>query len=196
MKVLGLDVSTSNVGLCLLDTERPQNASLVLAIGITIGKKKGLYAKSCDVREALERVVREHRIDAVVIEESLQAFRSRMSSAHTIATLNRFNGIVSYVARTVTGAPVVLGNVISVRKALGIKLDKKSPVGTKDQVLQWVKCQESMAQFSWPIKDIKSGPSKGTSRMADHCYDIADAYVMARWGADNLKITDLDDTIL
>jgi Holliday junction resolvasome RuvABC endonuclease subunit len=196
MKVLGLDVSTSNVGLCLLDTECPQSSSLILAVGIPIGKKKGLYAKSCEVREALERMAHEHRVDVVVIEESLQAFRSRMSSAHTIATLNRFNGIVSYISRTVTGAPVVLGNVIAVRKALGIKLDKKSPVGTKEQVLQWVKCQEPMSQFSWPTKDIKSGPNKGTSRMADHCYDIADAYVMARWGADNLKIADLDDTIL
>ena len=49
MKVLGLDVSTSNVGFCLLDTECSQSNGVLLAYGIPLGKTKGLYAKSCVV---------------------------------------------------------------------------------------------------------------------------------------------------
>jgi len=196
VKVLGLDVSTSNVGFCLLDTECSQSNGVLLAYGIPLGKIKGLYAKSCVIRSSIQEIAKDYCVDVVVVEEPLQAFRSRMSSAHTIAKLNRFNGIVSFIARSEINCPVQMGNVISVRKSVGIKLEKKSDKNTKEQILEWVAARKEMKNFEWPTKKLKSGPNAGTIRHEDYCYDIADAFVVALWGSMFLKIEDLDDTIL
>ena len=196
MRVLGLDVSTSNVGICLMDTEQPQMHRVVLAKGIPLSKQKGLYAKSCKVRETILELSDQHRIDVIAIEESLQAFRRNMSSAKTIRTLNRFNGIVSWIARSELDAPVVPGNVISVRNKINLKIEKKSEKTTKEQVLEWVSQHPDMSAFQWPTKVMKSGPKKGETRKEIFCYDIADAFVMALWGCDHLKNEDLDSTIL
>ena len=196
MKVLGLDISTSNVGMCLMDTEQPQMHRVVLAKGIPLLKEKGLYAKSCKVRDSILAVSDRHSIDVVAIEESLQAFRRNMSSAKTIRTLNRFNGIVSWIARSELDTPVVSGNVISVRNKIGLKIEKKSDKTTKEQVLDWVSQHPEMIKFEWPTKVMKSGPQKGEIRKEIFCYDIADAFVMALWGCNHLKIEDIDSTIL
>lgn len=196
MKVLGLDVSTSNVGICLMDSKGPQDVRNLLAIAVPMSKVKGLYAKSCVIQDVLHDVSRQHKVDLIVIEESLQAFRSRMSSAKTISTLNRFNGIVSFISRSIFDVPVCLGNVISVRKAVGISIDKKSDLNTKEQVLHWTKQRPEMLEFDWPTKILKSGPRKGEKIDEPFCFDIADAFVMALWGCTQLKIEDIDTTIL
>ena len=196
MKILGLDVSTSNVGICLMDTEQPQMHRVVLAIATPLSKEKGLYAKTCKVRDTIIDILSDHDIDVVAIEESLQAFRRNMSSARTIRTLNRFNGIISWIARSESRAPVVLGNVIAVRNKVGLKIDKKSNETTKEQVLEWVSQHPEMKDFEWPTKILKSGPQKGKSRNEVLCYDIADAFVMALWGCDHLNNEEIDSTIL
>tara|TARA_R110001583_G_scaffold93701_1_gene236721 strand:+ start:234 stop:824 length:591 start_codon:yes stop_codon:yes gene_type:complete len=196
LKVLGLDVSTSNVGICVMDTEASQRHRVLVAMAIPLSKKKGLYVKSCEVRDVLEKLSLEHKVDVVVIEESLQAFRRNMSSARTICTLNRFNGVISWIARSIMDAPVVLGNVISVRNKVGLKIDRKSDINTKEQVLNWVSLHPDMINFSWPTKILKSGPSKGTERREDFCYDIADSFVVALWGCEHLNIEGLDPTII
>lgn len=189
-------MSTSNVGICIMDTEQPQRHRVVLARGIPLSKEKGLYAKSCRVRETILEISSSHKIDVVAIEESLQAFRRNMSSAKTIRTLNRFNGIVSWISRSELDAPVVPGNVISVRNKIDLKIIKKSEKSTKEQVFEWVSKHPDMLSFEWPKKIMKSGPSRGEIRKEIFCYDIADAFVMALWGCDYLKNEDLDSTIL
>jgi hypothetical protein len=192
--IIGLDISTSNIGICAIDSEAPLGKKLLGAIGLQLSKTKGLFAKAELFRSSLIEFVSKIgvEVDAIVIEESLQAFRRNMSSAGTIAKLNRFNGIVSYIARSEIGVPLYAANVVSSRKQIGLKLIKKSPVNTKDQVLKWVKEHAEMDSFDWPKKTLKSGPSKGEVRDEVFCYDIADAFVVAFWGAKNLKNDMLD----
>jgi Holliday junction resolvasome RuvABC endonuclease subunit len=196
MKVLGLDVSTSNVGVCVIDTEEPQSSRVVLAYGIPMSKIKGLWTKSCELRDHLRRVEQDHIVDLVVVEESLQSFRSRMSSAGTIAKLNRFNGIASFIAKSQFDCPLYLANVISTRKSVGCSIDRKSVLGTKEQVLRWVMARPEMKTFEWPTKILKGGPNKGTERRKEICYDIADAFVVAVFGADILKNDAIDATVV
>lgn len=195
MKVLGLDISTSNVGICLIDSEVPPEHSVVLAIGYPISKLKGLYVKSCAIQDAFLSIKKEHTIDVIVVEEPLEAFRKGMSSAHTIAHLNRFNGIISFLARTTFNRPVVLCNAVEARKQVGIKLDKKSEIGTKDQVLTWVKSRAEMQKYAWPMKQMKSGPHAGQMREEGHCYDIADSFVVSLWGTKFLQSAVLDESV-
>ena len=193
MIVLGLDISTANIGLCVLD-----DGTLIHAEGLPMSKTKGLFAKAECFRQTLDELHQtllsaEVEIDAIVVEQSLQAFRRRMSSASTIATLNRFNGIVSYIARRRFSVPLYQVNAVSARKQIGLTINKKSEKTTKDQILCWVKQQPPMNTFDWPTKILKGGPDKGSVRDEVYCYDIADAFVVARWGIQHLKKDMLDD---
>ena len=69
-------------------------------------------------------------------------------------------------------------NVNSARKAAGLKIDRKSDLSTKEQVFSFVKDQ--LPKYDWPTRMLKSGPRKGLVLFADSCYDISDAYIIAR----------------
>ena len=196
MKILGIDVSTSNIGICVIDTGQSQMNRVCEAYGLPLSKVRGLYTKSCEFRDHIQRISQDHIINVIVVEEPLQSFRSRMSSAGTIALLNRFNGIASYIARSELRCPLTLVNSVSARKSVGCAIDRKSTVETKEQVLQWAMARPEMEMYQWPTKVLKGGPDKGKTRRKEICYDIADAFVVAVWGADVLKIDDLDDIVV
>jgi len=171
--ILGLDVSTSNVGWCLLD----RKGTLLEAGAVELSKKKDIFEKASAVREVLAQISARNEISSVAIEENLQAFRPGFSSAKTIVTLARFNGIVTLMAFEETGVRPDFINVNSARKSAGLKIIKKSEVSTKDQVLNFVK--QKVPNFDWPTRTLKSGTRKGLVIPADCCYDIADAYIVA-----------------
>ena len=183
MIVLGLDVSTSNVGMCVLQTNK-DTTTLLHAEGLSLTKVKGLIPKAAAFKQAAMKLRSDlsrqgYKVTEVVVEEPLQAFRSRMSSAGTIATLNRFNGMVSFIASELFGLEAQMANVVSIRKQVGLKLDKKSEKNTKEQVFDWVSQNYVMEEFTWPTKVLKSGPNKGLTRFDACCFDIADAFVVA-----------------
>ena len=68
-------------------------------------------------------------------------------------------------------------NVNNARKTVFLKIDRKSDLSTKEQVLSFV--QGKLPDFTWPMRTLKSGARKGLVIPADSCYDIADAYVIA-----------------
>ena len=90
----------------------------------------------------------------------------------TINTLARFNGAASLIAYEVCNnlKPIFL-NATSARSKLGIKLDRKSDVPTKQQIFEFVKPQ---VEIEWPMTK--------TGKVNTACYDMADAYVLARAG--------------
>ena len=62
-------------------------------------KYKDFFKKAEFVSEGLREIYAQYgkEIEAVYIEQSLQSFRSGFSSAKTLSTLSRFNGIVSWI---------------------------------------------------------------------------------------------------
>ena len=182
MKLLGLDISTTVTAYTLVDTERPENDLVVKYEGIHLSKKKSLYDKAEIIKETFQNLSQNHTIDKVYAEESLQAFRRGLSSAKTLSTLTRFNGIVCYLAQGIFRAEVDLINVIHARSKLCIKLDRKSNIKTKDQVLSWALSNPSLTNIDWPEKTLKSGPRAGLTVKDPSCYDIADAAVMSLYG--------------
>lgn len=174
--ILGLDISTSNVGFCILDAE----GTLIAAKAVSFSKNKTIFQKALEVREELQALKSKYAIKDVLIEENLQAFRPGFSSAKTIVTLARFNGIVTFLCSEVFEIDPEFMNVNSARKSVGLKIDRKSELSTKEQVLKFV--QEALPGFEWPERTIKSGVRKGLVIPADCCYDIADAYIIAAAG--------------
>jgi len=175
-KILGLDISTSCIGWCILDD---QTGSVGAASAIVLKDIKCVFDKALMVKEELYSIINDHGVDTIAIEENLQAFRPGFSSAKTIVTLARFNGIVSWLSYECTSVKPNFINVNHARKAVKLKIDRKSSLSTKEQVFEWVKIN-GMEDFPWPTKMLKSGPRKGRVIFDDSCYDISDAFVIAK----------------
>ena len=175
--ILGLDISTSCTGWCLLNDKGG-----LLSMGyIDLRLEKSTFKKAEAVKKELELLHSENDIREICIEENLQSFRSGFSSAQTLSSLARFNGIVSYLCFEEFGFEPKFLNVNKARKRLGIKLIRKKDGGkpTKEQVLEWVSDNIDDTNYVWPVKTLKSGPRKNQIVLVGGCYDMADAYVIA-----------------
>ena len=178
--ILGLDVSTACTGLSVFNGDH----EFVGMGAIELSKIKGFYHKADIVRQKIDELSKQYKISHIYIEENLQSFRRGFSSAQTLSTLARFNGVVSLISYETFGIEPVHINVNAARKALGIKLVRKSKGGapTKQQIFEWV--DNDLAglgtTYQWPIKILRSGPRKGFELLDHSAYDMADAYVIAK----------------
>lgn len=169
--ILGLDVSTSSTGWAILD----DSGTLVEMGSFKLTKHDNLFDKAQAVREGLLVLKQKHQVTKISIEEPLQGFRRGMSSAHTLLTLARFNGIVSWLAFDVFSVKPIFFDSTSARRGLGIRIDKARD--TKDQIMEWV---EVVTGQPLPRRIATTGKRKGMTLFAAGVNDAADAYVMAR----------------
>ena len=181
MAILALDISTSCTGYCILSTEL-NSETLSTDLGfIPLAKLKNHYSKANLVLEDLKKIKDKYDIQSIAIEENLQSFRSGFSSAHTLSSLAKFNGIIAYLCQDLFGIEPQFYNVNAARKSVGLKILSKKKGGddTKVQVLEW--SMKSLGpKFDWPKKTMKSGPRKDEVVIHPGCYDMADAYVIAK----------------
>jgi hypothetical protein len=172
---LGLDISTSIIGVSLFE-----NSSLKELFYIDLTKTKCIFNKSKQYKDFINNKLSGITIDKIYIEDTLQSFSRGLSSAKTLMTLARFNGIVSNITFEVTGIKPEFINVNVARKTLGIKINKEIDKDKKEQVMDWVDLD--LGGYDWPTKIISRGKNKGLVKYEKFCYDIADAYVICKAG--------------
>lgn len=176
--VLGLDISTRCTGYCILSSDE-HSLKLLKAGYIDLSKIKSAYSKAKHVSSVLNSLIEKYKVTETVIEENLQSFRPGMSSAKTILSLAKFNGIVSFLVEEKMKKPVSAASVVSARSKLGIKIDRKSVKNTKEQVLDWIQRQDIFIDYSWPTKTLRNGPRRGLTVVDPASFDIADSAVVA-----------------
>jgi len=167
--ILGLDVSTSITGATVVD----ENGSIVSCKAWDTRNKnryEDIFAKANLIRLELVKISHYHEIKKIYIEQSLQSFRSGFSSAQTLSTLSRFNGIVSWLCYRNFGIKPEYIAATSARKLCGIKV----PRGTKakEVVLKYLLDNED----TFEVQYTKQGNPKPDS------YDRADSIVVAKAG--------------
>ncbi len=174
--ILGLDISSSIVGISIFNDDK----TLYDLRYVDLRKIDSFFKKADYVRAKLEdlRCELTQKITIISVEECAQSFRKGFSSAQTISTLARFNGVISQIAYETFEVEPVYYNVVSSRKSLGIKLDKSGSVDTKEQIVSWVSMQEP--QWTWPTKTLSRGKNAGSTIHETFCYDMADAYVIGK----------------
>jgi len=166
--ILGLDISTSITGYTLLDGDE------IILNGVWDTRKyKNFFDKVVHVRDGLEIIRKEYgtRITAVYIEQSLQSFRSGFSSAKTLSTLSRFNGIVSWLVFDQYKITPEYLAATSARKLCGIKVPRGQKA--KQVVLNFLVDNEP----AFVLEYTRNGNPK------PECYDKADSIVIAKAGA-------------
>ena len=174
--ILGLDISTSITGYTLIDEDK-----IILNGAWDTRKYKDFFEKVVHVQEGLDIIRKEYgkEIKAVYIEQSLQSFRSGFSSAKTLSTLSRFNGIVSWLVFDKYKLKPEYLAATSAQKLCGIKIPRRQKA--KQVVLKFLLDNEP----SFVIDYNRNGNPKPES------YDRADSIVIAKAGviceAKNLK---------
>jgi hypothetical protein len=154
-KLIGLDISTS------------------ITMGhIDLRKLKNLWNKTDTSILALKELSDRYSIQHIFVEESLQVFRSGMSSSKTLSTLSKFNGLLSYSIRNLTDKEPIFLSANSARKTCGIQI-RRGPgqLPAKKQAFKWV---TEKLQKDWPV--TKKG------NIQQYCYDQADSFVIATAG--------------
>ena len=165
MVILGLDLSTSITGATLLD----ENNNTILCESWDTRNKRQfptIFHKAQHIRNHMFGLG--WPIKKIFIEQSLQSFRSGFSSAQTLSTLARFNGIISWICfHELNVIPEYIA-ATSARKLCELKV----PRGTK--------AKEVALQFfldsGHKIEYTKHGNPKPGS------YDRADSWVIAKAG--------------
>ena len=165
--ILGLDVSTSITGYTLIKDDK-----IILNGAWDTRKYKDFFDKVTYVKKGLEQIHSKHgeQITAVYIEQSLQSFRSGFSSAKTLSTLSRFNGIVSWIVFDQYKIKPEYIAATSARKLCGIRVPRGQKA--KAVVLKFLLDNEP----AFVLDYTRNGNPK------PECYDKADSMVVAKAG--------------
>ena len=169
--ILGLDVSTSFVGATVVDCDN----KILLCEAWDLRKYKNLFKKAEVVSGKIAMIRIRHNIEKVYIEENLQAFRPGFSSANTLMTLAKFNGIVSWICYDIFNSKPGYVSATTARKANGIRVPRGQKA--KEVVLQYLLDNE--AEFDI-LYTVYGNPKPGS-------YDRADSLIIAKAGAEEWK---------
>ena len=133
-------------------------------------KYKNFFQKAEAVKKVLTDLSNSYKVEEIFIEQSLQSFRSGFSSAKTLSTLSRFNGVVSWMCYSLWNLEPQYLAATSARKSCGIKIPKGEKA--KPVVLQYVLDNEP----TFVVEYTKHGNPKPDS------FDRADSWVIAKAG--------------
>ena len=164
--ILGLDISTSITGFTLLS----DSGDIVLCDYIDLKKLSNMFDKAKTVEHRLQEIFNNNKIKQVWIEESLQMFSSGMSSAKTLATLTKFNGIISWITWDKFNIQPEYIAAVSARKEIGLTVSKGQR--GKDVVMKYM-----LDNHPWFVVDYGR-----TGKIKPHFYDMADSFVVAKAG--------------
>ena len=164
--ILGLDISTSITGITIVNN----SGVVLLNESVDTRKYKSFFLKAEKLKSCLTSIKKEYNIKEIYIEQSLQSFRSGFSSAKTLSTLSRFNGVVSWMCYSLWSVEPEYLAATSARKLCGIKVPKGQKA--KPVVLQFVLDNEP----TFVLEYTRNGNPKPDA------YDKADSWVIAKAG--------------
>lgn len=163
--VLGLDISTSVVGMAIVDKDTKKLMSLSY---VNLKKEKGLFNKAIAMKTELEKY--KGIVNEVAIEEPLVMFKEGFSRAQVLSLLSRFNGMIAILSYFIYNVEPIMYNVQTARKLAFSNI--KYPKGKKRKEIVFEYVCEAYPDIKWEYK-----PRAKT--LKDECYDMADAAVIA-----------------
>lgn len=181
--ILGLDISTSTTGYTVLNA---CDGSLITIGFIKTHNVKCVWDKLEIVNDRFDEIAKLCDSFKVYIEQPLQRFRQGFSSSHTLATLLRYNGIVSYSTLLKFDARPEYIAAVDARRICGVKIrraksesERRDPLFAKSQIFdQMLAKYGDLECISWEkTRPTKKNPA---GRLKDQCYDMIDSYVIAR----------------
>ena len=157
--ILGIDVSTSKIGYCVVDDNKK-----LLEVRFKKLKENTLEEKASSFFcNEMQDIRRKYVIKEIRIEEPFTMFSGGRTTAGTMSKLQRFNGMICILAYRCFKLVPVLVPSRSARSKCGIKI--KRGEDTKRKIIEWVE-QKYPKQFI--VEYTRHGnPKPGTDDMAD-----------------------------
>jgi len=162
--ILGLDVSTSIVGVCILENDK-----IIYTDYVDLRKTGSFFEKARKVETTLKEVKEKYDVKHIFIEQALMFFRRGGSTAKTMSILQRFNGIISWMCYNIYDMEPNYISPISARSKCGIKIARGK------------KAKEVVMEHFIESKEFEIIYTR-FGNVQKYCYDIADAIVVARAG--------------
>jgi Holliday junction resolvasome RuvABC endonuclease subunit len=173
--ILGIDVSTSKIGLTIMDYE----SNLIKCDVIKLDPKQSLEDRCIFFEDYISRISSldyinnniSYYIKEVFIEAPFMMFSGGKTTAMTMSKLQRFNGMVSYMIRRSLGRTPLLIAANKARGLVGLKIKRGEKAKLK--VVEW-------AQSEYPKDFIVEYTRYGNPRPGTD--DKADSIIIARAG--------------
>ncbi len=167
--ILGLDISTNITGATVLDDS---GKCIYNEFWDTRNKKyfPTQYHKAVSIRDHLIDIKYNFDINKIFVEEPFMFFNSGGSTAKTMSSLQRFNGMVTWMCFDIFQTTPEMISSMSARKALGIKVPRGEKA--KKKSFDFVVANEP----SFVVEYTRSGnPKPGIM-------DKSDSWVIAKAG--------------
>lgn len=169
--ILGIDISTTITAFTILD----EDGKIIMCEAVRLEKLKDLFVKASNIKKFVEDINKKYNIKAIFVEEPLMSFSAGMSSAKTISTLMRFNGIVSWICYDTIGLFPQFISAATARKMYGVKLEKGRK--TKEVVFESVLDREPDFKVEYTAH---GNPVPGSM-------DKSDSFIIAKAGYSQWK---------
>lgn len=167
--ILGLDVSTSKIGIAVMDYDK----KIVSSDVIKYKPETPLEEKAKLLENKLAKLSKFYAITDIFVEEPFVAFGGGKTTAQTMAKLQRFNGMCCYTIYNLFEFCPAMVNVRNARNKLGIKIPRGLKQNeTKRIIIEYV--QQNHPEFTFTTT-AHGNPVPGTD-------DKADAVVIALYG--------------
>ena len=157
--ILGIDVSTSKIGYCVIDDKKNLKEVNFLKFkdGTLEERAQKFYLGE------LRRLKYTYNITHIRIEQPFTMFSGGKTTAGTMSKLQRFNGMISVLAYTLFNLQPELVPSRSARSKCGIKI--KRGEDTKKKIIEWA---EQRYPKDFIVELTRHGnPKPGTDDMAD-----------------------------
>lgn len=168
-RVLGLDVSSSTIGYCLLELDDSTNAIKLKLVDYYKPTKNGsMLERLRDTRDRMADIINKLQPTHIAIEDIIM-FIKGLSTAQTVITLAAFNRMMGLLSFDYTDRPPALYNVMDMRRGL-----QKHGVPNKDDMPELV-AEHLGITFPWQHN------CKGNIKVENG--DMADAMAVALFHA-------------
>ena len=169
MKILGLAISSSKIGIALLDKEK-----IIISDVLKFKSNISLEERAEIFEQRMRQINKQHVVYDVFVEQPAMMFKGGKTTAFTMATLQRFNGMCCYIVNIVFDMEAELINPNSARSTLGIKVPRGIPAKDKKNFIVERMSEKFGEQFTYNMTR-HGNPQPGTD-------DRADALVVALAG--------------
>jgi len=174
--ILGLDISTSKIGIALIDDEKELLHSNLIKYKATMS----LEEKAEHFMIVMDQYKQKGNIKYVYVEQPFIAFSGGKTTAHTMAKLQRFNGMCCYGLYCLYGFAPTLIQSNKARGLCGIKIKRGEKA--KEKVIEWVS-ETYPDSFDYELTRY-GNPKPGTDDMADAVVVAAAAWKIIKENID------------
>jgi hypothetical protein len=170
--IFGFDISSSCIGWAIFRNNQYSDSGFIKFKTA----KTNLYERCSFFAHWFEAKLRYLNVYNLKVAIEAPKMAHSASTARTLSTLQRFNGMVSYAIYARSGTDLEMVDERHARKQCGIKLIKYKK-NDPDKIKEKIQAGNHIMALDWFPKEHITYKKTGTIR--DECYDETDAVIIA-----------------